>query len=55
MIGGKPRKAKLGATTSGAKSPLLKGVTQRKGKGSSITDFSGASPGFGMTGLTGET
>lgn len=57
MIGGKSKmpKAKLGASTLGAKSPLLKGATQRKGKGSQITDFSGASPGFGMTGLTGET
>lgn len=55
MIGAKAPKVKLGAMTSGAKSPLLKGVKQHKGKGSSITDFSGASPGFGMTGLTGES
>lgn len=57
MIGGdkKMPKAKLGASTSGAKSPLLKGVTQHSGKGSQITDFSGAVPSFGMTGMTGES
>lgn len=55
MVGSKMPKAKLGASTSGAKSPLLKGVKQHKGKGSQITDFSGAVPSFGMTGLTGES
>jgi hypothetical protein len=56
MIGaGKMPKAKLGTSTSGAKSPLLKGVKQHKGKGSQITDFSGAVPSFGMTGMTGES
>lgn len=55
MVGSKMPKAKLGASTSGSKSPLLKGVKQYKGKGSQISDFSGAVPSFGMTGLTGES
>lgn len=56
MIGaGKMPKVSLGASTSGSKSPLLKGVKQHKGKGSQITDMNGAVPSFGMTGLTGET
>lgn len=57
MIGGggkKMPKAKLGASTSGAKSPLLKGVKQNTGKGSQVA-FDGAIPSFGQTGLTGET
>ncbi len=56
MIGGgkKMPKAKLGASTSGAKSSLLKGVKQNTGKGSQVT-FDGAIPSFGQTGLTGET
>lgn len=55
MIGTKPKVQKLGASTSSSKqSPLLKGVKKHKGKGSQVT-FDGASPGFGMTGLTGET
>lgn len=56
MLGtSKMPKASLGASTSGSKSPLLKGVKQHKGKGSQITDFTGAVPSFGMTGLTGES
>lgn len=56
MIGGSKKmpKAKLGASTSGAKSPLLKGVKQNTGKGSQVV-FDGVIPSFGQTGLTGET
>jgi hypothetical protein len=51
---GKVSMPKLGASTSSSKSPLLKGVKQRKGKGSQQV-FDGAVPSFGQTGLTGET
>jgi len=55
ITSGKTRPQKLGASTSSStKSPLMKGIKQHKGKGSQI-DFKDAAPGFGMTGLTGET
>ena len=52
---GKMPAAKLGASTSSSKSPLMpRGVKVRKGKGSKV-GFGDTSPGFGMTGLTGES
>ena len=55
ITSGKTKVKKLGAPTSSSmKSPLLKGVKQHKGKGSEVT-FKDAIPGFGMTGLTGES
>lgn len=55
LTGGKQSKVKLGSSTSSkqAASPLAPKKSYKK-KGSEATDF-GAMPGFGTTGLEGES